>query len=149
LLAHWRYVFPDDTLENRTARFRSHEYRDTLPIAWVAHEGDLALGTAALRAVDLEDRDDLGPWLGGLYVVPHARRQGIASELCRVAECRAWELNFPKLYLFTLGHDAFYSRLGWHHLESVAGYGYQGSVMSKTPQRNQQGRAVDPREGPR
>src|SRR6185503_19035983 len=56
LLAHWSYVFPHQTAGDRAAKFRAHLNHDELPIAWVAHEGDLALGTAALRSTDLEGR---------------------------------------------------------------------------------------------
>ena len=49
---HWHYVFPDDTAERRLAKFRSHENYDVLPIARIAHDGDIAPGTAALRQSD-------------------------------------------------------------------------------------------------
>src|SRR6185295_145371 len=48
LLEHWSYVFPDQTAAERAAKFNAHLNRDKLPIAWVAHDGDLALGTATL-----------------------------------------------------------------------------------------------------
>src|SRR6187402_23086 len=102
LLEHWRSRFPGDTAEARAARFREHLSTDTLPIAWVAHDGDVALGTAALRATDLHGREDLGPWLGGVYTERAFRRRGIASLLCRVVEAKAAELGVSKLYLFTL-----------------------------------------------
>lgn len=51
--------------------------RDALPIAWIAHANGQLLGTAALRVHDLEGREDLTPWLGGVFVGTHFRRQGI------------------------------------------------------------------------
>ncbi len=133
LIEHWRYIFPDDTFGARAAKFRLHENSDVLPMAWIAHDGDLALGTAALRLVDLPGREDLSPWLGGVYVDPRFRRRGIASALCRVAESTAAELQIPKLYLFTHGQEALYARLGWAHLESTSWHGYQCSIMWKVP----------------
>jgi GNAT superfamily N-acetyltransferase len=131
LLDHWRYVFSEDTAESRAARFRSHHNYDVLPIAWIAHEGDIALGTAALRATDLEGREDLGPWLGGVFTEPRCRNQGIASKLCGVVEAKAAELGIPKLYLFTHGQESLYARLGWARLEPAVWRGHPCSIMWK------------------
>ena len=57
--------------------------RDQLPIAWVAHANGQLLGTAALRVHDLEGREDLTPWLGGVFVASHFRRRGISAALSR------------------------------------------------------------------
>lgn len=133
LLDHWRYVFPEHTAADRIAKFRAHENVDTLPIAWIAHEGDRVLGTAALRIHDLEGRDDLSPWLGGVYVRPEFRRQGIASNLCRIVEGKAHEMGFRLLYLFTDGQERLYAQLGWKHFESFMWHGHKSSIMIKVP----------------
>jgi len=133
LLEHWSYVFPDQTAADRAAKFNAHLNRDKLPIAWVAHDGDLALGTAALRTTDLEGREDLGPWLGGVFVSPNYRRRGIASELCRVAEAKAYAQGIERLYLFTHGQEPLYERLGWSIIEHTVWQGHECSIMSKVP----------------
>ena len=133
LLKHWSYVYPDATAEQRVARFRAHQNHDVLPIAWIAHEGNTAVGTAALRATDLEDREDIGPWLGGVYTDPQYRGRGIASQLCRIVESKAAQLGIPRLYLFTHGQEALYSRLGWEHVEPSIWYGHACSIKSKVP----------------
>jgi N-acetylglutamate synthase-like GNAT family acetyltransferase len=131
LIEHWRYVFPDDTVEARTKRLRTHENYDVLPIAWVAHEGDTALGTAALRITDLDGREDLGPWLANVYTDPRFRGRGIASELCRVVEMKALALGIAKLYLFTHGQESLYARLGWTRDEKTLWHGHECSIMWK------------------
>lgn len=131
LLEHWRYVFPDDTAEMRAARFRNHENRTVLPIAWVAHDGDTALGTAALRKEDLPGREDLGPWLGGVYVQPCFRGRGVASALCRMVEREATNLSIERLYLVTHGQESLYKRLGWMHFERALWHGHDCSIMWK------------------
>jgi predicted N-acetyltransferase YhbS len=133
LLNHWRYVVPDDTAEARAARFRAHESHDSLPIAWIAHDGDVALGTSALRLHDHPDRKDLSPWLGGMYVEPHVRRSGIGASLTRVVERKAVELGYSRLYLFTHGQEHFYSGLGWTHMEPTKWRGLDCSIMWKVP----------------
>jgi len=133
LLEHWSYIFPHQTVADRTAKFNAHLNRDELPIAWIAHDGDVALGTAALRKADLEGREDLGPWLGGVYVAPVYRGRGIASELCRVVEGKAYEQGVSRLYLFTHGQESLYERLGWATLERTVWHGHECSIMSKVP----------------
>jgi len=133
LLEHWSYVFPHQTAVDRAAKFRAHQNHDELPIAWVAHEGDRALGTAALRRTDLEGREDLGPWLGGVYVTPACRGRGIASDLCRVVEGKAHAQGVSRLFLFTHGQEALYARLGWTPLEQTMWHGHACSIMSKVP----------------
>ena len=112
-------------------RFRAHMNRDVLPIAWLAHDGDRAAGTASLRASDLPGREDLTPWLGGVYVAPAFRGRGIASALCRTVEQRARELGFNRLYLFTLDKRALYEHLGWHTIERAAWRGHDADLMVK------------------
>jgi GNAT superfamily N-acetyltransferase len=131
LLQHWRFLMPDDTHEARGQRLRLHMNRGALPIAWLAHEGGRAMGTAALRATDLPGREDLGPWLGGVYVAPDFRGRGIASALCRTVESRAAELGFRKLYLFTLDQQRLYERLGWRIAEPATWKGRATDLIMK------------------
>lgn len=132
LLDHWRPVVPEDTAEARRQRFRAHMNRDALPIAWLAHEDGQALGTASLRVADLPGREELTPWLGGVYVAPPFRGRGIASALCHVVEGQAAALGHERLYLFTLDQRPLYERLGWRLLERAQWCGREADVMSKT-----------------
>ena len=99
--------------------------------AWVAHEGGQALGTAALRATDLPGREDLTPWLGGVYVARQFRGRGVAAALCRTVESRAAALGFQKLYLFTLDQQRLYEHLGWRAFEPATWQGRAADVMVK------------------
>ncbi len=98
----WKSIIPDDTVEKRLVKLRSHLNTDSLPIAWVAHENGVVLGTAALRKNDLDGREDLSPWLGGVFVLPQYRGRGVAYKLCQVVERAAWAKGYTKLFLFTL-----------------------------------------------
>jgi GNAT superfamily N-acetyltransferase len=131
LLDHWRYILPEQTAESRAARFEAHMNRDVLPIAWVAHIEDRVAGTAALRIHDLEGREDLTPWLGGVYVLPEFRRRGIASALCRAVEEKARRLGFQQLFLFTLDQQALYQSLGWRPHQPAVWRGHQSKIMQK------------------
>ena len=131
LLEHWRFAFPNDTAEVRAAKFEAHENREVLPMAWIAHSGEKVFGTAALRVADLHGREDLGPWLGGVYVLPAHRRQGVATALCRVAEDRARVMGIPRLYLFTLDQESLYARMGWETIEATVWQDRPCVIMAK------------------
>lgn len=132
IYAHWRPLLVEETLEDRLAKLRTHLNRDALPIAFVAHSGTEVYGTAALRVHDLPGREDLTPWLGGVFVAQPFRRNGIGARLCAVVEEKA-KSYFPgePLYLFTLDQQDWYHNMGWSHLESCSWCGEEGVIMSK------------------
>lgn len=129
---HWRPILTQETLKARVAKFQAHLNRDSLPIAWVAHSGSQVLGTAALRVHDLPGREDLTPWLGGVYVAPQFRGRGIGAALCTAVEQKAKTLlETPILYLFTLDKQAWYRSLRWSMFEPCTWYGRAGDIMFK------------------
>jgi GNAT superfamily N-acetyltransferase len=103
VFAHWQPLIGEVSPEERAAKFRTHLNRDMLPIALVAHAGNEVYGTASLRVHDLPGREDLSPWLGGMFVGVPFRGKGIGARLCAAVEEKAKSL-FPGqlLYLFTL-----------------------------------------------
>src|SRR5436853_5789729 len=113
LFEQWDTILGEKTSATRINKLNTHLNRDQLPIAWVAHANGQLLGTAALRVHDLKGREDLTPWLGGVFVGPHFRRQGIDAALCAAGEDGARPRAIPTVYLFTLEKQAWYSRLGW------------------------------------
>jgi GNAT superfamily N-acetyltransferase len=86
LFQQWDVILGEGSPEARIKKLKTHMNRDKLPIAWVAHANGQLLGTAALRVHDLEGREDLTPWLGGVFVSSHFRRQGIGAALCDAVE---------------------------------------------------------------
>ena len=86
LFEQWESLLGEKTPEARIKKLNAHMNRDQLPIAWVAHANGQLLGTAALRVHDLEGREDLTPWLGGVFVGSQFRRRGIGAALCATVE---------------------------------------------------------------
>ena len=113
LFEEWNTILGEKTPDLRIKKLQAHTNRDQLPIAWVAHENGRLLGTAALRVHDLEGREDLSPWLGGVFVGPQFRRRGVGNALCATVEDAARSRGIETLYLFTLDKQAWYLRLGW------------------------------------
>ena len=113
LFEEWDSILGEATPDARVKKLQAHLNRDKLPIAWVAHANDQVVGTAALRVHDLQGREDLTPWLGGVFVRSDFRRQGIGATLCARVEDEARSRGIQTLYLFTLDKQAWFSRLGW------------------------------------
>lgn len=64
-------------------------------------------GTAALRVYGLPGREDLMPWLGGVFVGELFRGKGIGARLCITVKERAKSLLLHRpLYLFALDKQA-------------------------------------------
>ena len=131
LFEEWGWILVDETLETRTEKLKTHMSRDKLPIAWIAHANGQLLGTAALRVHDLDGREDLTPWLGGVFVRPDFRGQGIGAALCATVEEAARSHGVKTIYLFTHNKQAWYSRLGWTLLEPCVWHGLPMTIMCK------------------
>lgn len=132
MFEYWQRVSTDDKVEARRERFRTHLNRTELPIAWVAHDRGVVMGTVALRTTDLPGHDHLTPWLSGVFVLPEYRRRGIAAALCRHVEACALQMGHTRLYLFTLDQQALYGRLGWRILDKGTWMGLSADVMTKS-----------------
>src|ERR1043166_3753608 len=135
LFEEWDSILGENTVEVRIKKLNAHLNRDQLPIAWVAHANGKVLGTAALRVHDLEGREELTPWLGGGFVGPPFRRQGIGAELFALVEDEGRARAIETLYLFTLDKQAWYSRLGWSMLAPCVWHERPGSIMRKQLQK--------------
>jgi GNAT superfamily N-acetyltransferase len=131
LFEQWDSILGEKTPDARIKKLKTHMSRDKLPIAWVAHANGQLLGTAALRVHDLEGREDLTPWLGGVFVGAHFRRQGVGAALCATVEHEARSRGIDTLYLFTLDKQAWYSHLGWTPLGSCVWHQRPGDIMWK------------------
>ena len=131
LFEQWGVILGEKTPEARIKKVKAHMNRNQLPIAWVAHANGQLLGTAALRVHDLEGRQDLTPWLGGVFVGSQFRRRGIGAALCSRVEEAAWSRGLQTLYLFTLDKQEWYSRQGWTVLAPCIWHDRPGDIMSK------------------
>jgi GNAT superfamily N-acetyltransferase len=131
LFEQWDAILGEKTPEARIKKLKAHMNRDELPIAWVAHANGQLLGTAALRVHDLEGREDLTPWLGGVFVGSQFRRRGVGAALCAAVEEAARLRGIQTLYLFTLDKQEWYLRLGWKVLGPCVWHERPGDIMSK------------------
>jgi GNAT superfamily N-acetyltransferase len=113
----WASRTPHLALEDRVAGFRARARPSGVPTGFVALSDGVPVGCACLVEHDLDNRQDLSPWLATVLVAPSYRRQGIGSALTVRVTDEARSLGFDTLYLFTFDQERFYSRLGWTLLD--------------------------------
>jgi predicted N-acetyltransferase YhbS len=127
----WAYLNPDKTKEDAIFSISQRIHMDRIPTALVAFEGDELIGTVCLKNHDMDTREDLTPWLAGLYVKESWRGKGVGAELVRAIEQKALELGDNHLYLYTPKSESFYRRLGWGLMERSEYHGSLVSLMDK------------------
>ncbi len=133
MFSHWQSLLAaqgksrEDFAQSMRARCRI----GSLPTALVAFQGDSVLGTAALKPQHLDIRSHLTPWLGGVFVLPERRGQGIASLLVTRIIAEARELGLTELYLWTPSSESLYARHGWKVFERPSYHGLQICIMHR------------------
>ena len=111
--------YPLDTIRRRLAENMQDR---PIPLALVAHDGGIFLGTASVIASDLDERPDLTPWVAAVWVEECARGTGIGAALVERAMQSCFALGFPRAYLCARPRmTRFYERLGWTVLERKIG----------------------------
>jgi GNAT superfamily N-acetyltransferase len=114
--AEWGHLYPGGTVDGWLDHIKTRMNRDRISTTVVALDGEEPLGTGALVEHDMETHPELSPWLGGVYVVPIARRRGIASAIVRHVMSCAANFGVRDLYLYTASAERLYEKLGWRLL---------------------------------
>lgn len=103
-------------------RLRENMTGTELPIALIAHRGEVFLGTASLLASDLDERPQYTPWVAAVWTEPDARQQGIAPALIDRACLEAFSRGHDQTYLCAAPpRRAYYVGLGWTPIEDGVG----------------------------
>ena len=129
--AEWRAVYDRRrmSLSDVIAACEARAQTQKLPLAFVALKDGVVIGTGCLKYGDFELRPQLDPWLGGLFVLPNHRDQGVATALIQRLLQEARRLDLPVLYLWTASAEALYTKLGWEAIETLDYCGSSASVM--------------------
>lgn len=130
----WGHLYPGGTVDGWLDHIRTRMDVDRIPMTVVALNDDgQPVGTAALTEHDMETHRELSPWLGGVYVIPSARRRGVAGALVRYLMGRAADLEIRDLYLYTNGAEGLYQRLHWRVWSREPYMGRGVTIMTSTP----------------
>lgn len=127
----WSYLWPERTLSDVERLISERCNKEHIPIALVAIDKGKVVGMIELKTSDFKARQNLSPWLAGLYVDKLQRSKGVGTKLVHEIENLAARLGASKLYLFTDDAEKFYSNLGWSVQERLVSQGLSVTVMEK------------------
>ncbi len=124
-----RVWMPDTSIDEVTSWYQEW-LNDTIPLAYIALEGNTLVGSCSLQMND-GVRPDLKPWLGDLIVNPIYQNQGIGRQLIAAVKQKAASLGFESLYLFTfdVNLEKYYRHLGWQVIGSDQYQSYPVIIM--------------------
>ncbi len=106
--------------------------KSNLPQTLIALDGDTPVGVVGLWRCDMVSRQDLYPWLSGLYVIPGYRGQGVGAQLQNHLVEYAKSLGFKELYLYT-DIENYYEKNGWEYIDEGITYaGEYDRIYRKT-----------------
>jgi len=88
-----------------------------IPQTYVVFYRSELVGTFSLWRCDLQSRQDLFPWLGGIVVEKKWRGQGIGLFIQNEAKKVLKNLGYRKAYLFT-EMTGYYEKTGWLYIET-------------------------------
>lgn len=93
---------------------------NNIPKTYILLVNDHIAGTYSLWRCDLQSRQDLFPWFGGLYVDTDYRGKFYNGEklgeiLQRHAIMELKKLRYQEVYLFTSHSPEYYNRNGWEY----------------------------------
>lgn len=97
-----------------------------LPRFYALLKDEKIIGCFGLVMNDLVSRNDLFPWLVGVFIEETERENGYAGRLLEHGEKEAKKIGYDKLYLKT-NHDGFYEKYGWERTED--GYQVNGETI--------------------
>lgn len=127
----WAYAFPLRTLQDIQKGLFGRMNEDEMPITLIAHDERGVLGTASLKASDMDILQDLTPWLSSVFVHPDYRGQGVASALTAEIGKIARQKGFDKLYVFNPITQGVFEKLGWSVLQTVQYGGKELAILVK------------------
>lgn len=128
--AQWGELNPANDVAARIARLQTHLQRGAIPTTFIACDGDELLGSASLVVSDLDIRPEFTPWLASVFVAPAARNRGVGSLLVQRVMSEARAIGTPRLHLFTLDRERFYTGLGWRLQERAIYREHEIAIMS-------------------
>ena len=97
---------------------RSSVNKESIPMTFVVFVDDKVAGTYSLWNCDMQSRQDLSPWLGGIVVKPDYRGRGIGLYIQEQAKIIMYTLGIDHAYLFT-ELTGFYEKTGWVFVEEI------------------------------
>lgn len=136
VLADWFYdewgrSDPSSSPERMGQILGGYLNKDKIPLTIILLRGSQPIASASLKIREMETHPQYLNWLGGVFVHPDYRDQGIGSQLVEYSANEAKSLRVNELYLYTRSHEEFYTRLGWQVIEKPLYEGCLAIVMRR------------------
>ena len=125
----WSYAFPMRTLVDIQKGLFGRMNESEMPITLIAHDERGVLGTACLKATDMEILPDLTPWLASVFVHPDYRGQGVATALIMEVEKIARQQGFDKIHVFNPIAQGVFEKMGWTVLQTTLYGGKELAIL--------------------
>lgn len=129
----WGLRLRGDTEEQSIRGLYIYLNTDQIPFMLVATDQNDVIGVAQLKYREMGDVfPEKEHWLGGVFVAPNHRGQGIGSQLAEEIARRAPSYGVSTLHLQTEHLDGgLYLNLGWQPVEQVDNHGLKVLVMER------------------
>ena len=127
----WAYAFPMRDLQEIQRGLFGRINEKEMPITLIAHDERGVLGTASLKANDMDVLPELSPWLSSVYIHPDHRGTGIARALADEVEKIAKELGYKKLYVFNPIAQGVFKTMGWSVFKTITYAGKEMAILGK------------------
>ncbi len=127
----WAYAFPLRDIHDIQRGLFGRINEDEMPITLIAHDERGVLGTASLKASDMDLMPEYTPWLSSVYIHPDHRGTGIAKSLVEEIEKIAVKAGFKKLYVFNPVVHGVFEKLGWTVLRTMNFGGKEVNILVK------------------
>ncbi|USA46587.1 GNAT family N-acetyltransferase [Acinetobacter sp. C26M] len=104
--------------------------RDVIPLAIVAHHENELIGALELKLRENKNYPEYEHWIGGIFVDPLWRGQGVASQMILLAKEKAKELGVTMLYLQCESHNiTLYQKHGFKVLHQANHHTVETTIM--------------------
>jgi GNAT superfamily N-acetyltransferase len=127
----WSYAFPMRTLQEIQKALFGRMNENEMPITLIAHDERGVLGTASLKASDMDILPELTPWLSSVFVHPDYRGQGVATALVAEIEKIARQQGFARIHVFNPITQGVFEKMGWSVLQTVQYGGKELGILVK------------------
>ncbi len=123
-LSEWALAWAPDyygsrSLEDIGQDFRQEARRTGIPIRLIAFLDSELAGMINLREQAMQGYPQYSPALGGLYVLPAFRKQGVATAMVKAIMELARKEKHDRIYTSTATANGIIERLGWEPVRAV------------------------------
>ena len=125
VIAQWYYdewagIAPDMTIGQVHEKVAKAINRDQVPLTVLAHQNNELVGVAELKFRENKNHPEYEHWLGGIFVNPDYRGQGISNLLIKKVKEHAIRLGVECLHLQCESHNvALYKKHGFNVLHEA------------------------------